>query len=123
MTLTYSDYQSLLSRLADLESKVDSLQKQVGAFEKEAKRELKILKATYGDGPGVSGPVVTHYIASKVQGGRLYLEVSNENVGIDPLEGVLKYLEVTYMLDGVAGTVGAWEQYCGKDSGIIRINC
>lgn len=61
-------------------------------------RGLNILRAYYGaDGQFAN---VTDVLRSRVDSGRLYLRVDNNNLGVDPVPGVHKRLRVLYVLNG-----------------------
>jgi len=62
--------------------------------------ELVIRSATYG--AGETQKDVTEVLKSKVQQGKLQLEVTNDNLGGDPVQNVVKTLSVTYSYAGEA---------------------
>jgi hypothetical protein len=55
---------------------------------------MKIINANYG------GTDCTDVVKSKINGDKLILKVSNDIIG-DPIPGTVKYLTVTYEVDGV----------------------
>jgi hypothetical protein len=61
-------------------------------------RGLHILRAYYGaEGQFMN---VTDVLRRRIDDGRLYLRVDNENLGGDPLPGVHKWLRILYIYDG-----------------------
>lgn len=60
--------------------------------------DLAICTATYGAQD--EGKDVTRILASRVKDGKLELLVSNENLGGDPVPGVVKKLQVEYLFAG-----------------------
>ena len=60
--------------------------------------KLDILSAKYGTDDTQKD--VTEILKSKVQQGRLQLEVSNDNLGGDPVRGTVKMLDVAYSYAG-----------------------
>jgi hypothetical protein len=72
------------------------------------KRDLIILSARYG----AQGKVrdVTDLVRSRVSGGKLALPVTNENLGGDPIQGVVKQLDVVYSYSGQTHSVTVEEK-------------
>jgi hypothetical protein len=61
-------------------------------------RGLQILRAYYGaEGQFMN---VTDVLRRRIDDGRLYLRVDNENLGGDPLPGVHKWLRILYVYEG-----------------------
>lgn len=68
--------------------------------------ELRVLRATYG-GQGKFSDV-TQRLQSQVSGGRLNVTVTNDNMGGDPIYGVVKNLYIRYVCGGrdIEKTIG-----------------
>jgi Domain of unknown function (DUF3395) len=61
-------------------------------------RGLQILRAYYGaEGQFMN---VTDVLRRRIDDGRLYMRIDNDNLGGDPLPGVHKWLRVLYVYDG-----------------------
>jgi len=73
---------------------------------------LKITKAAYGPaGDAARTRDVTAILARQVLAGGVAFEVTNENLGGDPADGVPKELRVTYTLDGAKPVTAVAGEY------------
>lgn len=83
--------------LAEEEALIALLAPRTEAVEQPEQRELRIEKAVYGDLPDGAQRDVTALVAGHVRDGALVLQVANSLFG-DPAQGVVKQLQVTYVL-------------------------
>jgi hypothetical protein len=69
---------------------------------------LQILRAYYGaEGQFMN---VTHTLRSRIDDGRIYLRINNDNMGGDPLPGHRKWLRILYLYNGERRNIAVEEK-------------